>query len=546
MNHVAAAIAQAIADEGTGHVFGLMGSGNLLTTHALHADHGIPFHNARHEAQGVAAADAYARVTGTVGVCMVTQGPAFTNALTALVTAHRARTPLLLLAADSSELAQDDRLTAVLQSLDQGAAAAGLGLSVRRLEPQRCIPAIAEAFADARDGQRPIVVNVPTQYLTDRYEGPLDAGAARPRRADHLAAEQISAAADALLKARRPVVLAGLGAVRAEAGQDLSRLAAHCGAVLATSWRAAALFAGEDYAVGVSGGFSPPGVAELLEQADCVLAVGASLNHFTTAKRRLYREATVIHCDRDAEAFSRFRAADVAVLGDAAEVTRALLAAVTARGPAVGGWRAELDPGDLAVRRALPLPDDPVGPRLDPRPLCAALDRVLPAERTVVVDGGLFALVVADHVSVPDPRAVVWMLDFLATGGAMGAAAGAALGRPDCLAVLFIGDGGMMMTLGDLDLAIRDRVPLLVIVLNDAAYGAEVQQLRRAGLDDTLARFATPDLAAIADAMGAEGMTIRSLDDVATLRERIALGLDGPFVVDAHIESILPRAIASV
>lgn len=546
MTSVAAAIAQAVANEGTGHVFGLMGSGNLLTTHSLLADHGIPFHNARHESQGVAAADAYARVTGTVGVCMVTQGPAFTNALTALVTAHRARTPLLLLAADSSELGPDDRLTAVLQSLDQGGAAAGLGLSVRRLEPQRCIPAIADAFAEARYAQRPVVVNVPTQYLTDRYEGPLDAGAHPPPRADHVDAGQIQAAASALLAARRPVVLAGLGAVQAEAGQTLSRLAAHCGALLATSWRAASLFAGEEYAVGVSGGFSPPGVAELLEQADCVLAVGVSLNHFTTAKRRLYREATVIHCDLDGGAFNRFAAADLAVLGDAAQVAGALLAEVTRRGPAAGGWRADLDPEDLAARRRLPLPNDPAGPRLDPRPLCVAIDRVLPAERTVVVDGGLFALVVADHVSVPDPRAIVWMLDFLATGGAMGAAVGAALGRPDHLAVLFIGDGGMMMTLGDLDLAIRDRIPMLVIVLNDAAYGAEVQQLRRAGLDEGLARFATPDLAAVAEAMGAEGMVIRSLDDVAVLPERIALGLEGPLVVDAHIESILPRAIATV
>jgi len=542
---VAAAIAQAIANEGTGHVFGLMGSGNLLTTHSLQADHGIPFHNARHEGQGVAAADAYARVTGAVGVCMVTQGPAFTNTLTALVTAHRARTPLLLLAADSSELAPDDRLTAVLQSIDQDAAAAGLGLSVRRLEPQQCIPALADAFAEARAAQRPIVINVPTQHLTDRYEGPLEARADPVQHADHVDAGQIRAAADALLAARRPVVLAGLGVVRAEAGQDLSRLAAHCGALLATSWRAVSLFAGEEYAVGVSGGFSPPGVAELLEQADCVLAVGVSLNHFTTAKRRLYREATVIHCDADADAFSRFRAADLTVLGDAAEVAGALLGEVSRRRSAAG-WRADLDPGDLAGRRRLPLPDDPAGPRLDPRPLCAALDGVLPAERTVVVDGGLFALVVADHVSIPDPRAIVWMLDFLATGGAMGAAVGAALGRPDRLAVLFIGDGGMMMTLGDLDLAIRDRIPMLVIVLNDAAYGAEVQQLRRAGLDDALARFATPDLAAVAEAMGAEGMVIRSLEDVDALRGRLGLGLDGPLVVDAHIESILPRAIATV
>jgi thiamine pyrophosphate-dependent acetolactate synthase large subunit-like protein len=138
------------------------------------------------------------------------------------------------------------------------------------------------------------------------------------------------------------------------------------------------------------------------------------------------------------------------------------------------------------------------------------------------------------YLDVPDPAGFVFATDFQALGLGLGNAIGAAVARPDRLTVLFIGDGGMVMSLNDIDTAVRYTLPLLIVIINDAAYGAEVSFLQQLGLSTKQAEFNDPDFAAIAKGVGAQGLTVRSLGDLDKIRPWIAHPT-GPLVVDCKV-----------
>jgi thiamine pyrophosphate-dependent acetolactate synthase large subunit-like protein len=143
---------------------------------------------------------------------------------------------------------------------------------------------------------------------------------------------------------------------------------------------------------------------------------------------------------------------------------------------------------------------------------------------------------------VQSPDAFGFMVDFGAVGSVLGAGAGAAIGRPDRVTVAFVGDGGLFMTLGELDLLVRDQVPLLLVCMNDQAYGSELVHLQDAGLPPTEALFDTPDLARIAAAVGATAERVATVDALrGAVRCWLERGRRGPLVLDVPIS----RAVRS-
>ena len=128
----------------------------------------------------------------------------------------------------------------------------------------------------------------------------------------------------------------------------------------------------------------------------------------------------------------------------------------------------------------------------------------------------------------------IFAIDFGATGLGLATAVGAAIGRSDRTVVAVVGDGGLMMSLPEIDTAVRYRLPMVIVVMNDRAYGSEVHHLRVRGLPDREAYFETPSLAAVAEALGARGLTVESEADFEAL-ERALTDLNGPLLVDASI-----------
>jgi len=185
----------------------------------------------------------------------------------------------------------------------------------------------------------------------------------------------------------------------------------------------------------------------------------------------------------------------------------------------------------------VPYRDEGTDDLIDPRTLSIGLDDLLPAERTVVVDSGNFMGYPSMFLSVPDAAGFVFTQAFQSIGLGLGSALGAAVARPDRLTVAALGDGGYLMGAAELATAATLGVPLLIVVYNDGAYGAEVHHFGPHGHVLDTVRFPDWDLAAIGRGYGLDGVTVRSSADLAAVRAWVEGPRKRPLVVDAKVVS---------
>lgn len=540
---VADLLASTMRRVGMTELFTLMGAGNLRLVHHLAADYGVHVHHLRHENSAIGAADGCARATGEVGWCTVTQGPGFTNILTALITASKGKTPLVLVTADSSNL--DERVAPFaggIQGLDPELLLAPLGIPVVRARFETAADDLVTAYLLARDESRPVVFVMPagldTRPAATMQNDDAVARAVAPQKTagpalDPNEASSVVSAAAALLAAEHPVILAGRGALEAGAASALARLAELTGAYLATSIKATGLFHSERGNLGIFGGFSDENAAEIIRGSDCILAVGASVNLFQTRKSSFLEGSTLLQIDNDPDAVGRFDSPDVTIVADALVAVDALIAAVEGR--------AETRQKTMPTAPPRAVYEDASTPgALDPRTVCERLDSLLPEDRTVVIDNGHFASFPIMHLTHTEPRRFIWLSDFGAIGCALGAGIAAAVAHPGRQSVLFIGDCGFYMTMGDFETAVRERTPLIVVCMNDGAAGSELQHMKDWSVPPAEAIFGMADIAAAASGMGAQAAVVASLDE---LQPALA-GWDrskGPLFLDVH----LTRAVRS-
>jgi acetolactate synthase I/II/III large subunit len=534
MAKLATTVGQALAGEGVRAAFGVVGNGNFLAVAGLMAG-GARYVAARHEGGAVAMADAYYRATGDVAVCTTTYGPGLTNTATGLAEAVKHRSGVLLLSGDQP--AGGPRPI----DIDQAAFAAALGArTVRIADPATARGTAARALGLARGGPCPVVLSLPADLLgadvPDQPGQPAGTEAARsdPRRGP--AACQVGAALDVLASARRPLLLAGLGAYRSGAAQPIAALADRLGALLTTTVMADGLFRDSPWSLGICGGFASPRAARIMGEADVVVAFGSSLNDFTLHGGMLLDPgATLVQVDLGAApTVSRV---DLCVTGDAARVAGALLDGVRARGLVAARWRGEVA-ADIGLTgwEHEPYDDASTVSRIDPRTLALALAGLLPAERTLVMDGGHFVGWPAMYWPAADPSALVFTgAAFQTIGLGFAGAVGAAIGRTDRTTVVALGDGGALMGLPELETLIRVAHSALVVIFNDAGYGAEVHMYRPLVTDTSPATFGDTDFAAVARSFGAKAATVRTVADLAGLRAWTAAGGPGTYLLDCKV-----------
>jgi thiamine pyrophosphate-dependent acetolactate synthase large subunit-like protein len=527
------AIGRALADQGVEAFFGLAGSGNFAVLNGLRAA-GAAFYSSRHEGGAVSMADGYARASGAVGVASVHQGPGFTNTLTALTEAAKVRTPLLVLAADIP--------AATLWSnfkIDQAALARHAGAIVERVRRAETAAAdTTRALRRARVERRPVVLNVPIDVVEKPHsDGSPDIPYWPPLEPPRPAERSVAEVTDLLSFSSRPAIVAGRGAALSGAREALEALGDRVGAVLATSAMGHGLFAGNPYSVGIAGGFSSSLALKLLAQADSVLAFGAALNHWTVRHGELFSpEAQVVQVDLDQEAIGRVHRVDVGVVGDAAQTARAIVEELERRGVRGKGFRTDGLEREIAAGRARDEPYEDLGTAdyIDPRTLSIALDDLIPPERTVCTDSGHFLGYPSMYLEVPDQKGFVFPNAFQSVGLGLACGIGAAIARPDRISVAAVGDGGALMALGELETATRYRLPMLIVIYNDAAYGAEVHHFGPMGQPTEPARFPNTDFAALARAAGAEGITVRDKGHLAPVQDWLERR-EGPLVIDAKV-----------
>ncbi|SOE02602.1 thiamine pyrophosphate-binding protein [Blastococcus haudaquaticus] len=531
---VADVVGRTLAALGVRQVFGVVGSGNFHVTNALIAG-GAGFVAARHEHGATVMADAFARATGEVCVVSLHQGCGLTNAMTGLVEAAKSRTPVLVVTGDTPPTQTTSNFW-----IEQAAAVTALGATSERVHGAgTAVADTARAYSRALLERRTVVLNLPLDVQQEDVEGDGGAVPTVPQRIRPAASpESVGRLADLLASAERPVLVGGRGALAAR--REIEQLAEDCGALLTTSAVGRGLFAGNPWYLDVMGGFATPVAGQLISDADVVVAFGASLNRWTTRDGALVRGKTVVQVDLELEAIGRHCPADVGVVGDSALTAAAVDAELRRRGHPGAGYRtAEVHERIDGGRRWQdePFDDTSDGQRIDPRALTIALDRLLPRERVVVPDGGNFNGYPAMFLDVPDARGYCLPLAFQSIGMALAAAIGCAVATPDRTVVAGIGDGGFMMSLAELDTAVRLALPLVVLVYDDAAYGAEVHHFAPEGAVLDTVVFPDTDLAAIARGFGCDAVTVRTLEDLEKVRTWVDGPRRAPLVVDAKITS---------
>ncbi|MFF3664906.1 thiamine pyrophosphate-binding protein [Microtetraspora malaysiensis] len=573
--NVAEAVGAVLASLGVDTAFGVVGSGNFHVTNAL-AEHGVRFVAARHEGGAATMADAYARMSGSLAVLSVHQGPGLTNALTGIAEAAKSRTPLLVLAGEATAPRSNFRI-------DQPGLVSAVGALAARVDSaESVVEDTVLAFLTALLGRRAVLLNLPLDVqgavlpddvaqavrelrssriadvgeqgsrawaavrdLRDRAwrdlgdgEGepsePASSDLAEPVATGPAPADSVSELTRLIAAARRPVFVAGRGA--RGASRDIEVLADRSGALLATSAVARGLFRGSRWDLDVSGGFASPLAAELIRGADLVVAWGCGLNVWTTRHGSLIGpDATVVQVDIDPDALGAHRPVDLGVIGDAAETARAVTEAL---GAPRDGYRSP----ELAVRvaqeirwRDVPYQDESGGGRIDPRTLTIELDDLLPAERIVSVDSGNFMGYPTMFLSVPDANGFCFTQAFQSIGLGLATAIGAALARPDRLPVAALGDGGTLMGVAELETVVRLGLPMIVVVYDDEGYGAEVHHFGPEGHPLDTVTFPAADIAAIARGFGCQTVTVREQADLAGVAEWLKGPREAPLVVHAKV-----------
>ena len=506
-------LAQAFQAEGCDTLFTLMGDANMYWSEAMSRLPGMKVIHARHEHCAVAMADGYARATGKVGVASTTCGPGFTQIMTALSIAARASVPLVVFAGDSPVSAPF-----YLQQIDMAplALATGSGyIAVKTVD--RALDCVREAFHQAALERRPVVLSVPMDLQKQPWPHFMD----YLPSSDWLPTPQRPAPDPALVdrlagmiaQAERPIIIAGRGAKLAGARAAIEALAEASGALMATSLQAKGFFTGNPFAMDIAGAYASDYARERFAESDLVIGIGVGLGMYTTESGYLYPGAQTVQIDIAPRGlWQGLRTADLHIRADALAAAEAITARLTQRGiaPRTAFRGAEIRAGiaaDLPDRKEFAIAPGTV----DPRKAIMELDTLVPKDWDVVIGGGHYLGFAMTYLKGRSAEKYHVVSDFGAIGNGLPAAIGVAAARGDGKVLLIEGDGSLLMHIQELETVRRQGVRLLMAIINDGGYGAEIHKFRAGGLSPETVIHGRGDLAGVANGFGVRGHTVNTM-----------------------------------
>lgn len=532
------ALAEAFVQEGVRGIFGVMGDANMFWMNALH-QRGVELYDVRHEGASAAMADGWARVTGETGVCSTTCGPGFAQISTTMMVASRAGTPLVAFCGDTPEGDEDHN-----QRMDERRFAEAMECGfVRVHNPDQAFHAVQQAFCRAKLEQRPVVLSAPMDVQDAPFEEAeqyIPSAAVLPPAGPYPNPIAVNQALAMVQASERPVIIVGRGAKLAGAGDAVLALADRIGALVATTLVVKNWLSEAECYAGISGLYASKSSMELLQEADCVIAVGASMNTYTTEHGYLYPSARFVHIDsRPHLMMGGGTPADCYVSADARLGVERLVDELDRRAYTSVGYRAPEVRGRLANTEVDPEIFEMDPGTHDPREVCRVLDEAVDERFGLILGSGHQAAFGTMHMKRSRPF-VVSQHHFGCIGQGLNTGIGAvlALNQP---AVLVDGDASVMMHLVEFETAARYNVPLMVVVLNDEGLGAEYHKSAQKGLDTKLATVPTPDLGAVGIALGGRGARVHSLEDLRTVAKEFTENPQ-PTLVDVRIS----RTVLSV
>ncbi|MSP83084.1 MAG: sulfoacetaldehyde acetyltransferase [Alphaproteobacteria bacterium] len=524
------AFVETLVAHGVRHVFGIVGSA-YMDALDLFEPAGIRFISVAHEQGAGHMADGYSRVSGRQGVCIAQNGPGITNFVTAVAAAYWAHSPVVVITPETGTATMGLGGFQETEQLQFFEKITKFQAHVNR--PDRIAEFTGRCFDLALTERGPTQLNIPRDYFYGEFDGTVPA----PNRLERSAGgpASLDQAADLLAGAKFPVIVAGGGIVMAD-GQDQARaLAEHLSAPVVTSYLHNDAFpAGHPLMCGPLGYQGSKAAMQLIAQADVVLALGTRLGPFGTLPQHGLdywpKDARIIQVDTEHRMLGLVKPISVGVWGDAKLAAAAILDRLKTsnrRIAAHGNQDARL--AEVAKRKAAweqeldgwTLKD---GSPIPPRRALRELEKAMPGNAMVTTDIGNICSVANSYLRFERPRSFFAAMSFGNCGYAYPTAIGAKVAAPDRPAVAYVGDGAWGMSLQETLTAVREDIPVTAVVFNNGQWGAE----KKNQIDFYADRFigsnlTNPSFAAIARAMGADGVTVDKPDQVGdALRQATA------------------------
>ncbi len=518
--------------QGVTHIFGHPGGAALPLYDALYDTPEIAHLLMRHEQCGAHAAEGYARATGRPGVCLATSGPGATNLITGLADAMMDSTPVVALTAQvpTHLIGRDGFQEADIFGLTQPVTKHNW--LVR--DPDDLVPNVREAFRVATAGRPgPVLVDIPRDFLQAEIETPDEPseGSQRARRAE---ASALRHAALAISNARRPILYVGGGVISSGASEELRKLAKKARIPVTTTLMGKGAYPESDpQSLGMLGMHGTAYANWAMHESDLIIGVGVRFDDRVTLKLATWApHARVVHIDVDEAEIGKNRKADYPLAGDARTVLHQLIPLVGA--PDTRAWWARIE--ELKAKYPLRYRQGPdvILPQF-------AIERLweMTRERRPIVttDVGQHQMWAAQYWKCDEPRTFITSGGLGTMGFGLPAALGAQCGKPDRLVININGDGSFQQTMQALVTAVEARLPIKVILLNNASLGM-VRQWQELfyGKRYISTALKNPDFAKIAEGMGAAAFTVRRPDELSATYEKALAVMDGPALVNVICE----------
>ena len=542
------AFVETLVAQGVTDVFGIVGSA-YMDALDLFPQAGIRFISVAHEQGGGHMADGYARVSGRHGVCIAQNGPGITNFVTSTAAAYWAHSPVVVVTPETGSMTlglggfQETEQLPIFSKITKYQAHVNNRARMAELT--------GRAFDRAMHEMGPAQLNIPRDF----FYGDIECEIPRPLTIERGAGGEASLdqAAALLAQAQFPVILAGGGIVMGNTQADAVALAELLQAPVCVSYLHNDAFPSRHALwCGPLGYQGSKAAMKLIARADVVLALGTRLGPFGTLPQHGLdywpKDAKIIQIDADPRMLGLVKPISVGICGDAGAAARALVARLKGKTLASsanrdarlatlrdekGAWESELDhwthekdPWSMEVSAQ--------SSHMHPRQMLRELERAMPEAAMVSTDIGNICSVSNSYLRFDRPRSMFAAMSFGNCGYAFPTIVGAKVAAMDRPAIAYVGDGAWGMSFGELQTCVREAIPVTAVVFNNGQWGAE----KKNHVDFYKNRFIgvnldqQPSWAAVAKAMGAEGIRVEKVSDVGpALRAAAAAQKDGKTTV---------------